>query len=522
VPWSGVRPRRAAIRHTRPRNIDHGFRAHVGPSRLSSSGGLAKVMVSLIASTPNRFDLLAQVDPVAQRLGTIALPWLITWPWLISRVNGSVEVEQADIVEDLGLKKPAVQQVAGSRARTARPRTCLPGAQRGGTSAGSKGPVRCSPASQYRNMYQEGVPRRYPWCRCPAWPGSPQAGAGARSNPGPRPRPAENTPRGTRSLAARRFGQPPPGAGRRVPAPRRRTGAGGNDRDRGAPEGAAWIPASSRRAVVDRGPGPPGPVSARMAVVVGSRDRHSALAGRLIGPEFTRRAVAPRSRSRSGPDSGLSGVTTTRTFEARRGGGRKSRSPLGRARAPAMIAPGAVVRQHIVGRPQTGIRSPLTGLIGGPTPGTPRSFSRFGGTGGSMFGQASRPVPRRPRSSGQAGSGAPDLFGQRRVGRHHEKNGGGRTACRAGVLVNTVTGSSRPSHGEVDLGALGAADPVCAASAARGPGPATPRAAPRLRAAGPAVLGDLEVPLVSASGATTSGRRHRFATSRPMNLLVGQ
>ena len=57
---------------------------------MSSSGGLAKIIVSRMASTPCAASCSPRSTPLPSDLD-IALPWLITWPWFSSRVNGSLK-----------------------------------------------------------------------------------------------------------------------------------------------------------------------------------------------------------------------------------------------------------------------------------------------------------------------------------------------------------------------------------------------------------------------------------------------
>ena len=55
---------------------------------MSSCGGEAKIIVSRIASTPNSSICSPRLTPLPSDLD-IALPPFTTWPWFISRVNGS-------------------------------------------------------------------------------------------------------------------------------------------------------------------------------------------------------------------------------------------------------------------------------------------------------------------------------------------------------------------------------------------------------------------------------------------------
>ena len=57
---------------------------------MSSSGGLAKTIVSRIASTPCAASCSPRSTPLPSDLD-IALPRLMTWPWFISAVNGSTK-----------------------------------------------------------------------------------------------------------------------------------------------------------------------------------------------------------------------------------------------------------------------------------------------------------------------------------------------------------------------------------------------------------------------------------------------
>ena len=102
---------------------------------MSSSGGLAKIIVSRIASTPKRSICSPRSTPLPSDFD-IALPWLITWPWLISLVNGSVKSSRPMSCRTL------VKNLAYSRCRMAcstPPTYMSTGAQRR-TSAGSNGP----------------------------------------------------------------------------------------------------------------------------------------------------------------------------------------------------------------------------------------------------------------------------------------------------------------------------------------------------------------------------------------------
>src|SRR5208282_2942579 len=80
----------------------------------------------------------------------IALPWLITWPWLISRVNGSVKFSRPMSYRTL------VKNLLYSRCKMAcsTPPTYMSTGAHRRTSAGSNGPPAYS-GEQYRNMYQD-------------------------------------------------------------------------------------------------------------------------------------------------------------------------------------------------------------------------------------------------------------------------------------------------------------------------------------------------------------------------------
>ncbi len=57
---------------------------------MSSSGGPAKIMVSRTASTPNSSICWPRSTPLPRDFD-MALPPLITWPWLSMLANGSVK-----------------------------------------------------------------------------------------------------------------------------------------------------------------------------------------------------------------------------------------------------------------------------------------------------------------------------------------------------------------------------------------------------------------------------------------------
>ena len=57
---------------------------------MSSSGGPANTIVSRTASTPYASICSPRSTPLPSDL-LIALPWLMTWPWFSSAVNGSTK-----------------------------------------------------------------------------------------------------------------------------------------------------------------------------------------------------------------------------------------------------------------------------------------------------------------------------------------------------------------------------------------------------------------------------------------------
>src|SRR5712691_335701 len=82
-------PTSVAILTTRPRNFTDAS-GRTSAQSMSSSGGLANTMVSLIASTPCAASCSPRLTPLPSDLD-IALPWLITWPWFTRATNGSVK-----------------------------------------------------------------------------------------------------------------------------------------------------------------------------------------------------------------------------------------------------------------------------------------------------------------------------------------------------------------------------------------------------------------------------------------------
>src|SRR5580658_7872697 len=116
---------------------------------MSSSGGDAKIMVSRMASTPNRDSCCPRSTPLPSDLD-IALPSLITWPWLISRVNGSVKSHMPMSYSTL------VKKRLYSRCRMAcsTPPTYMSTGIQRRTASTSNGPPSYD-GEQYRNMYQD-------------------------------------------------------------------------------------------------------------------------------------------------------------------------------------------------------------------------------------------------------------------------------------------------------------------------------------------------------------------------------
>src|SRR6266571_2970833 len=89
VPGAEACPASAAILITRPRNFTDAS-GRTSAQSMSSSGGLANSIVRRIASTPCAASCTPRSTPLPSDLD-IALPWLMTWPWLISRTKGSVK-----------------------------------------------------------------------------------------------------------------------------------------------------------------------------------------------------------------------------------------------------------------------------------------------------------------------------------------------------------------------------------------------------------------------------------------------
>ena len=148
--------------------------------------------------------------------------------------------------------------------------------------------------------------------------------------------------------------------------------------------------------------------------------------------------------------------------------------------------PGAVVGQHVVGRPH---RDPLAVHRVDRVPAQEDP-------GLLAFGGLALDVGQLPdllhvgAQLGQAIGGA-DLLGQRRVGRHHEERGAVQRVGPGGEDRDRLVAAF---HGEVDLGALRAADPV----ALHQQDAVRPAALQLLGVLEQPVrvLGDLEVPLV--------------------------
>src|SRR5215472_7845920 len=82
-------PTSFAIRITRPRNFTEAS-GRTSAQSTSSSGGLANSIVSLIESTPCAASCSPRSTPLPSDLD-IALPWLITCPWLTRARNGSTK-----------------------------------------------------------------------------------------------------------------------------------------------------------------------------------------------------------------------------------------------------------------------------------------------------------------------------------------------------------------------------------------------------------------------------------------------
>ena len=86
VPAAATSP---ATRITRPRNLTDAS-GRMSAQSMSSSGGLAKIIVSRIASTPCAASCWPRSTPLPRDFD-MDLPWLITWPWFIMAVNGSTK-----------------------------------------------------------------------------------------------------------------------------------------------------------------------------------------------------------------------------------------------------------------------------------------------------------------------------------------------------------------------------------------------------------------------------------------------
>ena len=162
---------------------------------MSSSGGLAKIIVSRIASTPCAASCWPRSTPLPSDLD-IARPWLITWPWFSSRVNGSPKSTMRMSCSTLTKNRLYSRcRIACSTPPTYRS-TGVPPAHRGHVER----PVRRSAASSSAGSTTRS-PRTCPSCRCPGVPG--RRTWGTRCSPSRSAAASGETPLGARSWPRR-------------------------------------------------------------------------------------------------------------------------------------------------------------------------------------------------------------------------------------------------------------------------------------------------------------------------------